>query len=110
MRDEVWKEFFIDHDTERAFASSEVFQNYARAELAREEMRKASAIKQKLDEESELLDQLEAFKEKIASDPVLKLRFLKAKAALEANPELIKQVDPNFINGLKILNLLDEGF
>ena len=107
MADEAWKEFLHDDMTWRAFNDSEVFQAYAKREMQRDASSKAAAKEAALDEEARLLKQLDDFQEQLESNPELLARLKKAKAALEANPELVKQVDPNFIAGIKLLNLED---
>ena len=107
MVDEAWKEFFDDEMTWKAFNDSEVFQAYARAELSREAVRTGKAIEAELDMKSQAMQQLDEFQEKLDADPKLRERFKKAKAALDSDPELAKKVDPNFINGIRLLNLED---
>ena len=107
MVDEAWKEFLHDDMTWKAFNDSEVFQAYAKREMQREASRKVAVKEAALDEEARLLKQLDDFQEKLEASPELLSRLKKAKAALEANPELAKQVDPNFIAGIKLLNLED---
>ncbi len=107
MMDEVYKDFFTDHQTRRVMESSEVWRNYSRAELARDEIRQKNAADEKLDKENQLMAQIQEFRQKVASNPELKAYFKKAKAALEANPELRARVDANFIAGIELLDLED---
>jgi hypothetical protein len=50
---------------------------------------------------------IEAFREKVASDPALKAYLKKAADAIKQYPELKEKVDPNFLNGLALLDLED---
>lgn len=107
MVDEAWKEFFDDEMTRKAFNDSEVFQAFARAELEREKLRERRAAAAESDEKARLEQQMEAFAKKLEETPELKAHLKRAKAALEKDPELAKKVDPNFVNGIKLLNLED---
>ena len=107
MMDEVYKEFFTDRQTERVLNSSEVWRNYSKAELARDEIRTERALKSKLDEENQLMADVEAFREKVASDPKLKAYLQKVATLLVEQPELKAKVDPNFLKGLELLDLKD---
>jgi len=108
MIDEVWKEFFTDRQTARVMNSSEVWRNYSQAEMARDELRQKRAAEAKVDEENHLLDSLEAFRQKVAADPALKAELKKAAETLKQHPELRDSVDPNFLNGLELLDLDSE--
>ena len=57
MNDEVWKDFFTDHQTTRVMNSSEVWRNYSQAELARERLREKRALEEKLDRENQILSE-----------------------------------------------------
>ena len=106
MYDEAWKEFWLeDRETKRALDSSEVFRNYATAELKREALREAELEKTKVDDELALYENLEKFREVLSKSPALQAKFAAAKKALADHPELVSKVDPNFINGLKLLDL-----
>jgi hypothetical protein len=107
MMDEVYKDFFTDHQTRRVLESSEVWRNYSKAELARDEIRQKRATDEKLDAENKLMAQIEEFRQKVASNPELKVYFKKVKATLEAHPELTAKVDPSFIAGIDLLDLED---
>jgi uncharacterized membrane-anchored protein YjiN (DUF445 family) len=107
MMDEVYKDFFTDHQTRRVLESSEVWRNYSKSELARDEIRQKRATDEKLDTENKLMAQIEEFRQKVASNPELKAYFKKVKATLEAHPELTAKVDPNFISGIELLDLED---
>jgi hypothetical protein len=104
MKDEIWKEFFKDSQTERAMNSSEVWKNYASSELKRDQLKREAQLERKLDEENAMYEQIEIFRKAVDSSPQLKEYFRKAAKALEANPELVSKVDPNFIRGLSLLD------
>jgi hypothetical protein len=104
------RSFLADDMTRKACEDSEIFMNYARSEMAREraENRKiAEKIEQMAREEDIVLTQLDDFRKKVAENPALAKKLKQAKVALEADPELAKKVDPNFIEGIKLLNLED---
>jgi hypothetical protein len=107
MNDEVWKDFFDDTQTKRVMDSSEVWRNYSQAELAREQLQKANAVTAVLDHENQVMADIAAFREKVASDPALKAYLKKAADVLKQHPELKEKVDPNFLNGLDLLDLED---
>jgi hypothetical protein len=107
MTDEVWKDFFTDHQTARVMNSSEVWRNYASAELARDNTRVKRAAEDALDRENQLMESVEAFRQRVAGDPKLKEQLVKAAQALKNNPELRDKVDPNFLAGLSMLDLED---
>jgi DNA repair protein RadC len=107
MNDEVWKDFFDDDQTRRVMNSSEVWRNYVQSELAREELQKANAVKRALDNENQLMADVEAFRQKVASNPALKAYLKKAQDVLKQHPELKEKVDPNFLTGLELLDLED---
>jgi hypothetical protein len=107
MNDQVWKDFFDDDQTRRVMNSSEVWRNYSQAELAREQLQKVNAVTAALDHENQVMADIEAFREKVASDPALKAYLKKAADAIKQYPELKEKVDPNFLNGLALLDLED---
>jgi len=107
MMDEVYKEFFTDRQTQRALNSSEVWRNYSQAELARDVLRTNRAEEERLDQENQLIANVEAFRQKVASNPKLKAYLKKVADLLEQQPELKAKVDPNFIQGLELLDLED---
>lgn len=107
MLDEVYKDFFTDHQTRRVLEDSEVWRNYSRTEIARDEIRKKYAAEEKLDAENTLMNQVEEFRQKVAGNSELKAYFKKVKAKLAEHPELIQKVDPNFIAGIELLDLED---
>jgi ADP-dependent phosphofructokinase/glucokinase len=108
MIDDVYKEFFTDHQTNRVLNTSEVWRNYSQAEMARDVIRQKRAVEEKLDQEHEILSGVEQFRQKVANDPALKEYFKKAAAVLKQHPELKDKVDPNFLNGLSLLDLESE--
>jgi hypothetical protein len=105
MMDEVYKEFFRDRQTERAFKDSEVWDIYSRYEMANDRAREKRAMEEKLDRENEVMRDVEQFRQKVASDPKLKAYFQKVAALLEQQPELRAKVDPKFLAGLELLDL-----
>lgn len=105
--DEVYKDFFTDHQTSRVLEGSEVWRNYSKAEIARDEIRQKRATDEKLDAENKLMASIEEFRQKVANNSELKAYFKKVKATLESNPELIQKVDPNFVAGIELLDLED---
>jgi hypothetical protein len=107
MKDEVWKDFFDDSQTRRVMNSSEVWRNYSQAELEREQIQKAQAVTAALDYENKVFADVEEFRQKVANDLALKTYLMKASAALKQYPELKEKVDPNFLNGLDLLDLED---
>lgn len=107
MNDDVWNDFFDDTQTRRAMNSSEVWRNYSQAELAREQIQKANVITATLDQENAILSDIEAFRQKVANSSELKAYFKKVVGALKEHPELRDQVDPNFLNGLELLDFED---
>jgi hypothetical protein len=107
MNDEVWKDFFDDTQTRRVMNNSEVWRNYAQAELAREQLKKANNISAQLDQENQIMADIAAFREKVAGDPALKAYLKKAADVLKQHPELKEKVDQNFLNGLELLDLKD---
>ena len=78
MNDEVWKDFFDDTQTRRVMDSSEVWRNYSQAELAREQLQKANAVTAALDHENQVMADIDAFRQKVASNPALKAYLKKA--------------------------------
>jgi hypothetical protein len=107
VMDEVWKEFFTDHQTARALDSSEVFREYARAELARDELRKRAQAQNSMDARIQELNEIEEMNRKVASDPALKAKLRQARDYLEEHPEAVAGVDQNFVRGLSLLDLED---
>lgn len=107
MTDEVWKDFFTDHQTARVMDSSEIWRNFSTAEMQRDSLRERHAAEAALDDETATLDSVEEFRQKVASNPALKERFEKAAEALRDHPELRSKVDPDFLRGLEMLDLGD---
>ena len=106
-RSEIWQDFFKDHQTNRALASSEVWQNYLQAEVARDEIRNQIALEKKIDDENEAMAALDSFREKIANNPALKAKFKKVLATLEERPGLKEKTDPAFLHGLSLIDFED---
>ena len=102
----------VDQQTWRACMASEIFREYVTDELRREaseqaqaQLNKQSEIEQRIRDEQQTWQQLEALKVAVANSPALKAKLVQAKAALAEHPELAAQVDANFIEGLKLLDL-----
>lgn len=96
--------FGIDTDWKAAI-SSEIFREYVANELKKEaylEQNKETIQAQDVDD---ALNELDAFEKKLAADPELMKKFKRAWNALVENPQLAEKVDPNFVNGLKLLKL-----
>ena len=87
--------------------SSEIWRNFSTEEMQRDSLREKRAAEAAIDEENSILDSVEDFRQKVASNPILKERFEKAAEALRAHPELRSKVDPNFLRGLEMLDLGD---
>ena len=107
MMDDVYKEFFADRQTERVLNSSEVWRNYSQAELARDQIRQKKAVEDQLERENQLMADVEAFRQKVATNPELKDYLKKVATVLQQQPELKAKVDPNFLKGLELLDLED---
>lgn len=105
--DEAWKDFFTDYQTERAMNSSEVWRNYSITEMHRDVMKKKAELEAELDNENELMSAIDDFREKVATNPKLKSYLKRVAEFLEQYPELREKTDPNFINGLALLDLED---
>lgn len=103
--DEVYKEFFRDRQTERAFADSDVWKIYSKYEMANDHVREKRAVEEKLDRENELMEAVEEFRAKVAGNPDLKAYFQKVAVLLQQQPELKDKVDPSFLQGLELLDL-----
>jgi hypothetical protein len=84
-----------------------VWRNYSQAELAREQLQKVNAVAAALDHENQVMADIAAFREQVASDPALKAYLKKAADVLKQHPELKEKVDPNFLNGLELIDLED---
>ena len=103
----AYKAFTQDDATEKALSGSEVFMSYRAAEMTREsELQKINDRIAEQDK-SATLAEFEEFEKKIASSPELKAKFRKIKEYLQVNPEAAAKTDPNFINGLNMMDLED---
>lgn len=107
MIDEDFKDFFTDHQTNSVLERSEVWNNYSKAELIRDQIREKKALEQKLDEENYIMESLNNFRKQVEASPKLKNELKKAVAVLKEYPELREKVDPTFLNGLVMLDLED---
>src|SRR5690606_22068559 len=103
----AYKAFKRDDATERALASSEVFMEYYKSELAREDYIKRINAEAKEKEKQDVLKAFDDFEKKIASSPILKKKLRDIKAHLDANPDVAAKTDPNFIAGINMLDLDD---
>lgn len=104
MVDEVWKDFFKDQQTERAFNNSEVWRNYSRAEIERDMLREKRAAESIIDKENNIMESVEQFRLKVSNDPILKAKLKKVAELLEQQPELKAKTDPNFVKGLSLID------
>lgn len=102
-------------DWDTIINSSEIFNNYVEltlqkdAESERERIRKATQqIEDDIDTLESVLDGFDKLEQKIASNPKLVKKLKQAKQALLTNPELIENTDPDFVNGIMMLNLPSE--
>ncbi len=104
----------VDDQDWKAAISSEVFRNYVMAELQKEAVEEANkeTPEQKLERDTVEMDNaltaMDKFESQIKRSPQLLARFKAAKEALLANPELLNKVDPNFVQGIMMLDLPDE--
>lgn len=89
---------------------SEIFRNYMKSELQKEAEQKdvqssPEYLENQAQEQLHLMQQLNDFREKVASNPKLHQYFKQCREILATNKELAKKVDPNFIAGIKLLRL-----
>ena len=105
--EEYWayKAFTRDDADKASLRNSEVFQSYAAAESEREQKLAAINERVKKAEEDKAFEAFEQFEQKVKSSPELLQKFREVRAALNANPELIDQVDPSFVAGIDMLDL-----
>ena len=101
----AYKAFIRDDAADEALRSSEVFMAYRQAELKREAEVKVINAREKECEKEVALKAFDDFEKKIAYSPELKDKFRKIKAHLDAHPEVVPKVDPNFVAGINMLNL-----
>lgn len=101
---EIWETFFSTEQDNKIMDSSEVWRNYAQAELTREASIEKKAIENKLDEENKVMNEVEQFRQRVANDPILRAKLKKIADAIDANPELMEKVDPDFLNGLSLVS------
>jgi hypothetical protein len=101
---EIWETFFSTEQDNKIMDSSEVWRNYAQAELSRESALEKKAFENKLDEENRIMSEVEQFRQRVASDPVLRAKLKKVADVIDANPEFMDKVDPDFLNGLSLIS------
>ncbi len=99
-----------------AAMDSEIFREYVRNEvpkLAQEKtLHKQAAIdnmEQKVDAELKVYEDFAEFEKKVQASPELKNKLRKIKAVLLENPETMKTADPNFVDGILMLDLDEES-
>jgi hypothetical protein len=100
-------DIFDDYQTKLALQDSEVWTHYFNAELASEEARKKEALVSQIDDENQIFDELEQFRQKVSGNPALKNQLRKVCELIEQHPEIKEKVDINFLNGLEMLDLED---
>jgi len=86
-----------------AAMSSEVFRNYAMGEL-RKEMQQAQNTVNK----DAALDDFEAFQRRVNASPRLQQEFKKLQQVFTTDPEYTAKVDPQFVEGVLLLNVEDK--
>lgn len=89
---------------------SEIFRNYMKSELQKEADQKTEEtspefLEKQAQDKIYLLEEINKFRAKVASNPKLHEYFKQCRKALATNKELAKKVDPNFIAGIKLLRL-----
>jgi len=90
-----------------AAMSSEVFRNYAQNELLKEAQEEAQAAAKIISKDS-ALDNFEGLQRRVNASPKLRGVFKKLQQAFTSNPEYTAKVDPNFVEGVLLLNVEDE--
>lgn len=108
-REEYWalKAFKRNDSEEQMINSSEIFREYRKIEARREEEMAKMAIEQDILDRENAAKAFEEFQNKIANNSELRAKFRQIKKALDENPELAAKTDPNFINGIYMLDLED---
>lgn len=89
---------------------SEIFRNYMKSELQKEaydnnEKSSPEYLEKQAKEELKIYQELDSFRDKVASSPKLQEYFKQCKKILATNKELAKRVDPKFIAGINLLRL-----
>lgn len=98
----------MDSTDWKAAISSEVFRNYATAELQKE------AANEKTDEEEldiklQAFEDLDKFQAKVNASPILKAAFKKMQDTFIKDPEYTSKVSPSFVEGVMMLQLEDNN-
>ena len=88
----------------KAAMSSEIFREYCKIELQKE----AQAPQVAQVKEEEVLEDFDKFQNMVNSNPQMKLAFKELKEKFSSDLEYRDGVDPNFVNGVMLLDLGDE--
>lgn len=107
MSDDIYEDFFKDHQTERALEASEVWQDYFNSETKRDQEKEKEALANKLEEENLIMKELEEFRYIVNSNEKLKTQLKLAAKFIKDYPEMKEKVNANFLNGLELLDLED---
>jgi len=86
-----------------AAMSSEIFRNYAQNELLKE----TRIIKEAVSE-NDVLDNFEGLQKRVNASPKLRGAFKQLQQLFTSNPDYTAKVDPNFVEGVLLLNVEDE--
>lgn len=103
----------VDYMDWAAAMDSEIFREYMRNEIPKmaqnQNEKLASDLEAKVDAELKVYDDLESFENLIKASPELLTQFRAVKAKILENPEIMKKADPNFVEGILMLDLEDEN-
>lgn len=86
-----------------AAMSSEVFRTYAQNELLKETQITTDSVSA-----SDAMDNFEGLQKRVSASPKLRGAFKKLQQLFTSNPEYTAKVDPNFVEGVLLLNVEDE--
>lgn len=89
----------------KAAMSSEIFREYVKSELIKE----AHEVQEEVIDKSKIFNNFKEFEKRVNNDPKLKIAFSLLKKKLANDPEYRKKVHPDFINGIQMLFIDDEG-
>lgn len=101
----------MDNQDWKAITSSEVFRNFAMAELQREAAEEANKEtpeqinERKAEEEKRALEAFGEFEQLLRNNPRLLATFVRVKQAILQNAVDIERVDPAFVEGIMMLDL-----
>lgn len=98
----------FDYMDERVLMSSEVFREFAKLDEKMQLEAKAEKLELQAELEEQALQELNAFKKRVASDSSLRAKLRRARDYLVANPEVIERVDSKFVDGVLMLDLDEE--